>query len=109
MRTDGVYFYCSSSVQGGNKITSGKGYRLRKINSDIYCAKCGKFLVNIFEHKDPKDKGLKKLTPQKFVPKKETVAKKLPGVRKKEKDKHISLDQDIIHLKGDKLAKRSPN
>jgi len=75
---------------------------VRPFPKDQLCPKCRKFLVNIFEHKDPKGKELKKLTPQKFVPKKETVAKKLPGVRKKEKDKHISLDQDIIHLKGDK-------
>jgi len=75
---------------------------VRPFPKDQLCPKCEKFLINIFEHKDPKDKELKKPTPQKFVPKKETVAKKLPGVRKKEKDKQISLDQDIIYLKGDK-------
>lgn len=47
------------------------------------------------------DEEFKKTTPQEFVPKKETVAKKLPGVRKKEKVKDISLDGDVINLEGD--------
>jgi hypothetical protein len=44
---------------------------------------------------------VKKTTPQEFITKKKTAAKKLPGVRKKEKDMTISLDQEILNLKGD--------
>jgi len=56
-------------------------------------------LSNIFEYKDSTDK--EKTTPQEFVPKKETAAKKIHGVRKKEIEKTISLDVDIINLDGD--------
>ena len=56
-------------------------------------------MANIFEYKDSSDE--EKSPPQKFVTKKETAAKKLPGVRKKEIEKNISLDVDIINLDGD--------
>jgi len=56
-------------------------------------------LANIFEYKDSLDE--EKPTPQKFVTKKETAAKKLLGVRKKEIEKTISLDDNIINLDGD--------
>ncbi|MBY9020653.1 MAG: hypothetical protein KGD67_06330 [Candidatus Lokiarchaeota archaeon] len=52
----------------------------------------------MFKYSDSSDE--EKPTPQNFVPKKETVAKKLPGVRKKEKVKNISLEEDIITLDG---------
>jgi len=44
-------------------------------------------LANIFEYKNSTDE--EKTTPQEFVPKKKTAAKKLAGVRKKAKDKVI--------------------
>jgi len=56
-------------------------------------------LANIFEYKNSTDE--EKTTPQEFVPKKKTAAKKLVGVRKKAKDKVISLDHDVIKLDGD--------
>jgi hypothetical protein len=68
---------------------------------DQLCPRCGTFLVGGYKYNDQSDKGSKKTTPQEFVPKKETVAKKLPGVRKKAKVKNISLNQDIINLNGD--------
>ena len=58
-------------------------------------------MSNIFEYKNSTDEGSKKLNPQEFVPKKETAAKKIAGVRKKVKDKDISLDHDVITLDGD--------
>ncbi|MBY8980450.1 MAG: hypothetical protein KGD72_08675 [Candidatus Lokiarchaeota archaeon] len=58
-------------------------------------------MANIFEYKDSTEEEFKKLNPQEFVPKKETAAKKLAGVRKKVKDKNISLDDDLIKLDGD--------
>jgi len=66
---------------------------------DQLCPRCGAFLSDMFEYKDSSDE--EKPKPQKFVTKKETAAKKLQGVRKKAKDKDISLDHDIINLGGD--------
>ncbi len=67
--------------------------------SDKLCPKCRRFLANIFEYKDSTDE--EKTSPKKFVPKKETAAKKIAGVRKKAKDKDISLDHDVINLNGE--------
>ncbi|MBY9015706.1 MAG: hypothetical protein KGD68_08455 [Candidatus Lokiarchaeota archaeon] len=77
-------------------------YKLVKpFPKDQLCPRCGKFLANIFKYNESSDEEFKKTIPQEFVPKKETAAKKLPGVRKKEKKKDISLDEDVINLEGD--------
>jgi len=68
---------------------------------DQLCPRCGTFLVGGYKYNDSSDEESKKPTPQEFIPKKETIAKKLPGVRKKARNKNISLNQDIINLNGD--------
>ena len=73
---------------------------MKPFPKDNLCPRCRRFLANIFEYKNSTDEGFKKPNPKEFVPKKETVAKKLVGVRKKAKDKDISLDHDIIDLNG---------
>ena len=74
---------------------------MKPFPKDKLCPRCRRFLANIFEYKDSTEEEFKKLNPQEFVPKKETAAKKLAGVRKKVKDKNISLDDDLIKLDGD--------
>ena len=53
-----------------------------------------KFMTNMFEYKNSAAEEFNKPNPREFVPKKETVAKELACVRKKAKDKGISLDHD---------------
>ena len=103
--------FFSSWFRISNPIFNPKGDRIeceycnyklvKPYPKDQLCPRCGRFLANIFEYGNSTDKELKKPAPQDFVPKKKTVAKKLPSVRKKAKDKDISLDQGIISLKGD--------
>ncbi len=74
---------------------------MKPFPKDQLCPRCRRFLANIFEYKTLADEEFIKPTPQEFVSKKETVVKKLPGVKKKRKDKAISLNQDVINLNGD--------
>ncbi|MHA1508913.1 MAG: hypothetical protein ACTSO6_09455 [Promethearchaeota archaeon] len=68
---------------------------------DQLCPKCRAFLVGVYKYEDLSDDGYKKPIPKKIVTKKNTAANKFAGVRKKVKDKRISLNQDIIKLNGD--------
>ncbi len=68
---------------------------------DELCPKCGKFLINLFKYVDNTDVESIKLEPKLFEPKTVTASSKIHGVRKKAKDKDISLNHDVINLNGD--------
>ncbi|MHA1390980.1 MAG: hypothetical protein ACTSQT_01895 [Promethearchaeota archaeon] len=80
------------------------GYMIVKpFPKDQLCLRCGAFLSRIYEYKDSSDG--EKPTPQKFVPKKSTAAKKLQGVKKNKNGTIISLDDERIDLGGNEYVK----
>ncbi|NHJ20361.1 MAG: hypothetical protein EAX91_05420 [Candidatus Lokiarchaeota archaeon] len=79
------------------------GYKMVKpYPKDKYCPICKKFLSNIFSYTNNTENESKKLEPQEFIPKTETASSRIQGVRKKERDAKISLDDDKISLDEDK-------
>ena len=81
------------------------GYTIvRPYPKNHLCPKCERFLANIFQYGNSTDERLKKPVPKLFKPKIVTASSKIQGVRKivkkRAKDEEISLNQDIIKLKG---------